>query len=449
MKAGGQDTVIELQIQELYNKEMSEEGYFLTVSPDHILIKANRPAGLFYGIQTLLQLMPTEIFGAKLFPGGFKIPCVEIKDFPRFAWRGMHLDVSRHFFPPAFIKEYIDLMASHKYNVFHWHLTDDQGWRIEIKRYPELTKTGAWRKEEDGNIYGGYYTQDEIRDIVDYARSRFITIVPEIELPGHSSAAIASYPFLGCTDKPIEVSNKWGIRNDLYCPKEETFEFLENVLDEVTALFPGEYIHIGGDEAPKYQWNQSAVCKEVMQREGLKSYDELQSYFIRRIEKYLLAKNKKIIGWDEILEGGLAESAIVMSWRGEEGGIAAAGMKHHAIMTPNSYCYFDFRQTKQEKQRAFWYKYSPLSHTYSYEPIPTALPSENQHFILGSQGNVWTEYLDTKEKVEFAILPRMCALAEVLWSKKEQRNLTEFLSRLQTHFKRLDAMEVNYCKVVE
>jgi len=449
-EVSAQDTFIQLQILENPDTILATEGYKLIIANKHVQIKANHAAGIFYGIQTLLQLMPPSIFGEQqLARDQINIPCAVITDYPRFQWRGMHLDVSRHFFPVEFIKKYIDLIALHKINVFHWHLTDDQGWRIEIRQYPELIKTGAWRKEKDGTVYGGYYTQDEIREVVEYARQRFVTIVPEIEMPGHSSAAIASYPWLGCTGQRIEVSGKWGIRNDIYCPKEETFEFLENVLDEVTALFPGDYIHIGGDEAPKYQWKKSEACNEVMKREGLKDYDELQSYFIGRMANYLHGKNKNIIGWDEILEGGLADDAVVMSWRGEAGGIEAAEMNHPVIMTPNRYCYFDFRQTKKEKQRVFWYKYSPVSNTYGYEPVPSLLSSDKHRFVLGSQGNVWTEYLETPEEVEFFILPRMSALAEVLWSERGKKDFDDFKKRLEIHFQRLSALKANYCNKIE
>lgn len=444
------DTFIQLKILESPDTVLNTEGYVLTIESNHIQISANHAAGIFYGMQTLLQLLPPAIFGERpMSHDQIEIPCAVITDYPRFQWRGMHLDVSRHFFPVEFIKKYIDLIALHKMNTFHWHLTDDQGWRIEIKQYPELTKTGAWRKEKDGTIYGGYYTQEQIREVAEYARQRFVTIVPEIEMPGHSSAAIASYPFLGCTGRQIEVSDKWGIRNDIYCPKEETFEFLVNVLDEVIALFPGEYIHIGGDEAPKYQWERSAVCSEVMKKEGLLNYDGLQSYFIKRIAKYLHGENKKAIGWDEILEGGLAKDAAVMSWRGETGGIKAAEMNHPVVMTPNEYCYFDFRQTKNEKQRAFWYKYLPVSKTYSYEPIPARLTAEQQRFILGSQGSVWTEYLETPDEVVFFVLPRMSALAEVAWSESGNRDFDDFKKRLEIHFQRLSALKANYCDKIE
>ena len=367
----------------------------------------------------------------------------------------MHLDVARHFMPVEFIKRYIDLMAMHKMNRFHWHLTEDQGWRIEIKQYPRLTEVGAWRDSTlvghygsgvyDGERHGGFYTQEEVREVVAYAQERFITVIPEIEMPGHSSAALAAYPELGCEpEKKYHVQSTWGVFEDIYCPSETTFTFLENVLTEVMALFPSEYIHIGGDEAPKDAWRKSELAQQVIQREGLADEHELQSYFIRRIEKFLNKHGRQIIGWDEILEGGLAPNATVMSWRGIQGGIEAARQQHNVIMTPGSHCYLDHYQANPDTEPLAIGGFTTLEKTYSYEPTPAELSEEEARYILGAQGNIWTEYMHSGEKVEYMAYPRATALAEVVWSPKEKRNWTDFWRRLQTHFKRLDALGVNY-----
>lgn len=437
----------------------NKEAYKLLVEPQKVLIKAPAAAGLFYGIQSLLQLLPPEIFydDPTMVPQNidWKIPAVEITDYPRYPYRGMHLDVARHFFPVSFIKKYIDLMALHKMNRFHWHLTDDQGWRIEIKRYPKLTGVGAWRdstlvghygtEKYDNKRYGGFYTQDEIREIVAYAQQRHVTIVPEIEMPGHASAALAAYPQLGCEpNKNYHPQPTWGIFEDIFCPREKTFTFLENVLTEVIELFPGSYIHIGGDEAPKTVWENSAFTQQVMKREGLKNEHELQSYFITRIEKFLNKHGRQIIGWDEILEGGLAPNATVMSWRGIEGGIKAAKQHHNVIMTPASHLYLDYYQAKPfEAEPLAIGGYIPLERTYSYEPVPDQLTGEEAKYILGAQGNVWTEYMHSGNKVEYMAYPRASALAEVVWSPLKKRNWNDFLDRLQTHFKRFEFMEIN------
>lgn len=448
----------------------SPEGYVLDVKPAAIIIRAKTAAGSFYALQTLRQLFPPEI-NAKPVPAKTKskgadrsgpvkwtAPGCLIQDAPRFQYRGLHLDVSRHFFPIEFIKNYIDLLAVHKLNTFHWHLTDDQGWRIEIKKYPKLQTIGACRKETleghytdrpikyDGKKYCGFYTQEEVKEVVEYARQHFVTILPEIEMPGHALAALSAYPELGCTKGPYEAATKWGVFEDVFCPTEQTFQFLDDVLEEVCALFPGTYVHIGGDECPKKSWEQSAFCQQLMKSEGLKNEHELQSYFIRRAEAMLTKRGKKLIGWDEILEGGLAPSATVMSWRGIEGGIAAAKAGHDAIMTPTSFCYFDYYQGDPTSEPMAIGGFLPLENVYSYEPIPTELTEEESKHILGTQANLWTEYIETADRVEYMMYPRACAIAEVAWSAKERKSWKDFSKRLKTHFERLDALGVNYAK---
>lgn len=419
------------------DKISEQEGYILEVLKDKINIKASSGKGAFYAIQSLRQLITFN-------PEG--IPCMRIEDEPRFSYRGMHLDVGRHFFDVNFIKKYIDILAMYKFNTFHWHLTEDQGWRIEIKKYPKLQEIAAFRKETiighnntnpqqfDGKRYGGFYTQEEVKDIVKYATARQITIIPEIEMPGHAQAALSAYPELGCTKGPFEAATKWGVFEDVFCPNEVTFTFLEDVLTEVMALFPSEYIHIGGDECPKTKWKESAFCQKLIKDKNLKDEHGLQSYFIQRIEKFLNSKGRQIIGWDEILEGGLAPNATVMSWRGIEGGIAAARLKHKVIMTPTDYCYFDYYQSQNATEPLGIGGDLPLSKVYSYEPIPDTLNEEEKKYILGAQGNVWTEYMKTPEHVEYMVLPRMQAMAEINWTNKESKNYDDFLSRLKHHF---------------
>ncbi|MCF8262839.1 MAG: family 20 glycosylhydrolase, partial [Melioribacteraceae bacterium] len=422
------------------------EDYSLTVN-EGITIKAKSSIGLFYGVQSLLQLLPSEIYGNEKIEDEIILPKVTIIDGPRFNYRGMHLDVCRHFFPVDFVKKYIDFLAMHKMNKFHWHLTEDQGWRIEIKKYPKLTEVGAYRNETmgDGKKYGGFYTQEEIVEVVNYAKSRFIDVIPEIEMPGHALAALASYPEYACTDGPFEVATEWGIFDDIYCAgKEETFIFIENILAEVIELFPGEYVHIGGDEAPKTKWKNCKDCQNKIRTEGLKDEHELQSYFIRRIEKFLSSKGKKLVGWDEILEGGLAPQATVMSWRGTEGGIAAAKSGHDAIMTPTSYCYFDYYQSKPETEPISIGGYLPISKVYGYEPIPTELNSDEAKHILGAQANVWTEYIPNTKHVEYMVFPRIAAMSEVVWSKAENKSYSRFVDKLGIQFKRYSSMDVNY-----
>ncbi|MBN1351044.1 family 20 glycosylhydrolase [candidate division KSB1 bacterium] len=438
------------------------EGYRLTVTPDRITAIAAEPAGLFYSVQTLFQLLPAEIYCDQPYHGDGKwsLPCVRIVDKPRFGWRGMHLDVCRHFYPKEFVKRYIDFLAMHKMNVFHWHLTEDQGWRIEIEKYPKLTEVGAWRADRPGKswdecepqkegepaTYGGYFSKEDVREIVQYAKERYITVVPEIEMPGHALAAMASYPEYSCTGGPFKVATGgyWPIV-DVFCPgKDETFKFLEDVLSEVIELFPGEYIHIGGDEVNKANWEKCPHCQARMKAEGLKTAEELQSYFIKRIEKFLISKSKKLIGWDEILEGGLAPEATVMSWRGTEGGIAAAQQNHDVVMSPTSHCYFDFYQDDPEDAPEAIGGYTPLEKVYEFEPTPPELTEMQARHILGAQANVWTEYMPNEQHVEYMALPRMCALAEVVWSAKDSRNIEDFLKRMAYHYVRLIALKANY-----
>lgn len=445
-----------------------KEGYELTVTATTIQLKGT-PNGLFYAVQSLLQLFPAERITTTIL-----IPTLQIVDNPRFQYRGLHLDVGRHFMPVSFIKKYIDYIAFHKMNYFHWHLTEDQGWRIEIKKYPNLTKIGSMRngtiigrypgKGNDNIKYGGFYTQEQVKEIVKYASDRFITIIPEIELPGHSSAAIASYPSLSCfPDEPTKifenmiseeskkskgklVQETWGVFDDVFCAgKDATFDFLQNVIDELIPLFPGKYFHVGGDECPKANWKRCPNCQQRMKENNLKDEHELQSYFIQRMEKYLNQKGKTLIGWDEILEGGLAPKAIVMSWRGEAGGIAAAKEKHEVIMTPGNPVYFDHTQTRTEDSVTIG-GYNPLTKVYAYEPIPKELTEEEAKYVLGAQANVWTEYMKNEQKIEYMLFPRLSALSEVLWSPKEKRNWNDFENRLKTQYKRYPLLQTNYSK---
>lgn len=424
-------------------------GYRLVVSADGIEISASDHQGFYYGCISLIQMMQSA-------SNYISIPFVEIEDGPRFSYRGMHLDVARHFFDVSFIKKYIDLMAYHKMNTFHWHLTEDQGWRIEIKKYPKLQTIAAFRDETlighyndqphefDGKRYGGFYTQEEIKDIVAYASKRMIDIVPEIEMPGHSQAVLAAYPEFGCIDTTYEVMKVWGVSPNVLCPNPQTFQFLEDVIDEVVSLFPGNYIHIGGDECPKEQWKASELCNNLMQEEGINNTHELQSYFIQRMEKYINSKNKSIIGWDEILEGGLAPNATVMSWRGESGGIEAANEGHNVIMTPTSHCYLDYYQSQDSEEPLAIGGNLPLSVVYNYEPIPASLSQDKQQYILGTQANVWTEYMPTSDHVEYMAYPRACALSEINWTQKDKKDYQYFTEKLGTHFQRLKLMDVNY-----
>lgn len=439
---------------------LGAEGYQLSVTQDAVIIKAPEAAGLFYGLQTVNQLLPAEIESPfRVENIVWQMPGVEIEDKPRFKWRGMHLDVCRHFMPIEFVKEYIDNMAMHKLNTFHWHLTEDQGWRLEIKKYPKLTEVGAWRKESlighaserprkfDGTPHGGYYTQEQAREIVEYARERFITVVPEIEMPGHAKAAIAAYPELGVTGEQVEVATYWGVFPDIYNVEESTFSFLEDVLSEVMDIFPGEYIHIGGDEATKDQWEASEKIQQKIKELGLKDEHELQSYFIRRMEKFINSKGRKLIGWDEILEGGLAPNATVMSWQGLEGGIAAAKAGHEVIMTPIQSVYFWAPQGNPETEPLAGGGYITLEKVYQFEPIPEELTSEEANYVIGAQGCAWTEYMEGPEQVEYMVFPRISALAEVVWSPKEAKNWDDFADRMGKQFVRYEFRGINYAKI--
>jgi hexosaminidase len=427
-------------------ESLPNEGYKLSITPHKITI-IGKGAGLFYGIQTLIQLFPVDQKTAA------NIPCLVINDEPRFGYRGMMLDVSRHFFNVAQVKKVIDLLAAYKLNNFHWHLVDGAGWRIEIKKYPKLTSVGGTRQQTmfgtnrdwpDGEPYTGFYTQDEIRDVVKYAAERYINIVPEIEMPAHSDAALRAYPELMCTP---DTSVKNPARTTgIYCPTEETFTFLQNVLTEVMDLFPSKYIHIGGDEANKQPWKESAFCQALMKQLNLKDEKELQSYFIQRMEKFINSKGRSIIGWDEILEGGLAPNATVMSWTGEQGGIAAAQQKHNVIMTPQTTgLYFDHYQSKSPLEPVSFGRYAVFSETYNYEPVPKVLTADEKKYIVGVQGNLWTEYVPTVAKLQYQILPRLFALSEIAWSKPEKKDYKNFSEvRLAKHFERLDAIHYNY-----
>src|SRR5258706_2353874 len=410
--------------------------YRLNITDSSINIYGKGNEGIFWGIQTLLQLL-----GAN--DSSLKIPCCRIYDYPRYSWRGMHLDVCRHFFTKEEVKKYLDLLAFYKFNIFHWHLTDDQGWRIEIKKYPLLTQIGSVRKETvigkpsdtakyDGKPYGGFYNQDDIKEIVAYAQERHITIVPEIEMPGHALAALSAYPQFSCCMEPLEPATTWGVFDDVYCAgNDSTFEFLENILSEVCELFPGKYIHIGGDECPKDRWMLCEKCQRRIKTENLKDEHELQSCVIGRIEKFLNSKGKQIIGWDEILEGGLAPNAAVMSWRGTDGGIEAAKQKHYVVMSPGKPCYFDHYQSKNKKSEPLAIGgYNPLDSVYLYEPTPSQLKEDEKNYILGAQGNVWTEYITDFNHVEYMSVPRMCALAEVLWTPSPKKEFKKFIVRL-------------------
>lgn len=426
----------------------SSERYSLKVTKKRILIEGGLK-GLVRGTATLLQLLQFAEEDVRR-----HIPCLSIRDEPIFRYRGVHLDVCRHFMSKDFVKRYIDLLAMHKMNTFHWHLTEDQGWRIEIKKYPLLTEIGGWRngsmvgpyrdQKFDTLRHGGFYTQDEIREVVSYAAQRQITIIPEIEMPGHAVAALAAYPQFSCTGQVKEVARGWGVFDDVFCVNDSTFAFLEDVLNEVIALFPSTYIHIGGDECPKTRWKVCPKCIETRYANNLKDEHELQSYFIQRIERFLNSKGRRIIGWDEILEGGLAPDATVMSWRGVEGGIAAAREKHDAIMTPGSHCYFDHYQGERGSEPLAIGGYTPLEKVYAYRPVPPGLTPDEHRYILGAQANVWTEYMVDTAQVEYMLLPRLCALSEVLWTDTLRHDEQEFYGRLLRHQPLLDRWKVNY-----
>jgi hexosaminidase len=441
---------------------LGEEGYELLVSPDSVVVRAPQQAGLFYGVQTFLQLLPPEIFSTNFVTNAdWQAPCVRIEDRPRFAWRGMMLDVSRHFQRKEFIKRYLDEMAMHKLNIFHWHLVDDQGWRLEIKKYPKLTSVGAWRQQpgytENHGVYGGFYTQDDIREVVAYAAARHITIVPEIEIPGHSQAALAAYPELTCDGKPgfVEYFNefpaapntKWPSNScNVFCASNpKTLEFLEDVLTETIELFPGKYIHIGGDEVGTNYWHACSRCQGLMEHEGLNNYPELQAWLTKKVEKFLNSHQRSLIGWDEILHGGLAPNATVMSWRGTAGGLAAAKAGHPAVMAPNKYLYFNRAQAVGPDQPPAPLRVSiPLAAVYNYEPVPNGLTPAQEQLILGAEACLWTERLNKSEWLETMTYPRLCALAEITWSPKSARDFDDFSKRMQTHRQRLDMARVAY-----
>ena len=432
---------------------LPRDGYLMSVNPQKISIEAPSPEGVYHGLQSLKQM----IFADPIVNGEVRIPGMYIKDYPHFRWRGMHLDVVRHFFPVDSIKRYIDFLALYKFNVFHWHLTDDQGWRIAIDKYPKLTSVGSWRKPRDWqedksgrhaaeSLYGGFYTKDEIREIVAYATERFVTVVPEIEMPGHSQAAIAAYPELGVTGKELEVKTRWGISSNILMPSENTVKFLENVLDEVLALFPSEYIHIGGDEAIKDQWKASSEVQSMIKNLGLRNEDELQSWFIGRIGKYLASKGRRLIGWDEILEGGLPPGAIVMCWRGKEGGLRAIASGHDVIMSPFARLYLNFSQAEDEV--VTWRKKSitTLGMVYDYMPFGIEMSAVQRSHLLGAQGCVWTEHIPNFKQLEHMIFPRLAAVSEALWTDPDVKNFNDFTRRLKQHEFIFCLMNINYYK---
>jgi hexosaminidase len=457
--AGG----IQLRRDASLAQELGPEGYRLDVRPDRVVAQAGEPAGLFYAIQTMRQLLPPEVFRSSRVAGrSWTMPALSIEDVPRFRWRGAHLDVARHFMAKEFVKKYIDLLALHKLNSFHWHLTEDQGWRIEIKKYPRLTEVGAWRKEtvvgkpnrdttknrHDGKRHGGFYTQDDVREVVAYAAERFVNVVPEIEMPGHAQAAIAAYPWLGnYPNRQLEVWTRWGVNENILNAEPRTIAFMQDVLAEVLELFPSKFIHVGGDEAVKTQWRASPRAQARIRELGLKKEEELQSWFIRQMDAFLTARGRRLVGWDEILEGGLAPGATVMSWRGVRGGIAAARAGHDVVMAPTTYTYFDYYQsTNRDSEPLAIGGLLPLDSVYGFEPIPADLEPQYAKHVLGAQGQLWTEYMPTSRQVEYMAFPRMTALAEVVWSPKERKDFADFRRRLEVHLRRLDGMGVNYRK---
>jgi hexosaminidase len=461
--------------------DLGSEGYRLVSDARGVTISAAQPAGLFYGIQTLRQLLPPDIYRQARVARTWTLPAVTIEDAPRFSWRGSHLDVARHFMPKAFVLKHIELLAQHKMNVFHWHLTDDQGWRIEIRRYPRLTQVGAWRRDTmtsyalpryEGRPHGGFYTQDDIREVVAYAAARHVTIVPEIEMPGHAQAAVAAYPELGNRpDRQLPVGTDWGVIPHVFNVEEGTITFLQNVLDEVMALFPGRTIHVGGDECPKTEWAQSPAALARMKQLGLvpqtalladvQNYRDaqgkpaehpalhgLQSWFIGRMDAYLTQRGRRLIGWDEILEGGLAPGAAVMSWRGEAGGIKAAAAGHEVVMTPERETYFDFWQADPRgpdfREPMGVRDVTTLARVYAYDPLPAALPPEKARYVLGSQAQLWTEFMATPRDVEYMAWPRLAALAEGLWTPRAHKDYRGFERRMPAALERLQVQDVNY-----
>ena len=450
--------IIQINLNKNPDTEIGDEGYKLSVAPKKVIITANKPAGIYYGIETFLQLLPAEIENASIVKNiNWGAPCVAVTDYPRFGWRGLMLDVSRHFFRKEEVEKYMDQMVKYKYNILHLHLSDDQGWRIEIKSFPQLTNVGAWRVKRTGlwgeflpalanepATDGGFYTQEDMREMIRYAKERNITILPEIDVPAHSLALIASFPNLSCTQ--LQYSVNAGFRsptrddNALCIGNDSVFMMLDKIFTELAALFPFEYIHVGGDEAYKGFWSDCPKCKKRMSDEHLNNVDELQSYFVKRVEQILKSKGKKLIGWDEILEGGLAPEATVMSWRGMSGGIQAAKMNHHVVMTPWDYCYLDLYQGETSVEPPT-YGMCRLTDSYHYDPVPDSV---DEKYILGGQGNLWTERVSNFRQVEYMTWPRGLALAEVYWSPKASRNWDDFIQRMEAHFPRLDAAEIKY-----
>ncbi|WP_319503504.1 family 20 glycosylhydrolase [uncultured Draconibacterium sp.] len=441
-----------IQLNNPLDTKIGNEGYTLSIQNDRVFLNANTTAGLFYGMQSIWQLLTAN--------NGTTLPCMDITDYPRFGWRGLHLDVSRHFMPVEFIYKYIDYIALHKMNVFHWHLVDDQGWRIEIKKYPKLTEVGAWRADRedlDWNSrkepvkdnepkYGGFYSQEDVKAIVEYARKKHVTVIPEIEMPAHVMSALAAYPEFSCTGeyKPVPPGGVWPITHIFCAGKEETFNFLEDVLTEVMELFPSTYIHIGGDEATKTEWEKCELCQKRMSDEGLKDEHELQAYFIKRIEKFLNKNGRHLIGWDEILEGGLDPTATIMSWRGADPGIKAAKAGHDVVMSPTSHCYFDYYQGDPSLEPKAFGGNITLKKVYNFEPVPAELSAEEAKHIIGAQANIWTEYMPNGRHVEYMIMPRMSALSEVVWSPKDAKDWGDFSKRMDSQYKRFDKLGINY-----
>lgn len=440
-------------------RRLGAEGYLLDVTPSHVVVRAPEPAGAFYAVQTIRQLLPPGIFREAAMDGvSWTMPALTIEDQPRFPWRGAHLDTGRHFMPKEFVKKYIDLLALHKLNTFHWHLTEDQGWRLEIKQYPKLTEVGAWRTETivghqpsdraqwqfDKTPHGGFYTQEDAREIVAYAKARYVNVVPEIEMPGHAVAAIAAYPELGVTGEPMAVATSWGVFADILNAEPSTVQFMQNVITEVLDIFPSRYIHIGGDEADKAKWKASPRIQARIKELGVPDEHGLQSWFIRQMDAFLASHNRRLVGWDEILEGGLAENAVVMSWRGTEGGIDAARAGHDVVMAPTSHTYLDYYQSRDQSREPLAIGgFLPLETVYAFEPIPAELEPQFAKHVLGAQVQVWTEYMPNAKQVEYMAFPRLTALAEVVWTPVERKDYANYLVRLTQHLLRLQALDVN------